>query len=108
MGDKIVLQSGFSTGSLGFSMNTKIITFLGITAIIFGCCYIYNEVYPHVAGQVLFTFYSEIKLIMSGQVPDGYSVTQEQSAQMSQFLCLAYVIKVLLALLFSALGFAQK
>lgn len=85
-------------------MKNKTISFLGITAIIFGCCYIYHEVYPHVAGQVLITFYSDIKMIMSGRVPDGYSVTPEQSEQISQFLYLTYVIKGLLALLFSALG----
>jgi ABC-type glycerol-3-phosphate transport system permease component len=85
-------------------MNDKIISFLGITAIIFGCCYIYHEVYPHVAGQVLITFYSDIKMIMSGRVPDGYSITQEQSARMDQFLFLTYVIKIFLALMFSALG----
>jgi ABC-type glycerol-3-phosphate transport system permease component len=78
--------------------------FLGVTAIIFGCCYIYHEVYPHVAGQVLVTFYSDIAMIMSGRVPDGYPVTLEQSAQISQFLFLNYVIKVLLALVFSVLG----
>ena len=85
-------------------MNYKMIYFFGITAIIFGCCYIYQEVYPHVAGQVLVSFYSDIKMIMSGRVPDGYSVTPEQSAQMSQFIKLTYVIKVLLGLLISALG----
>jgi hypothetical protein len=79
-------------------------SFIGITAIIFGCCYIYHEVYPHIAGQVLITFYFDIKMVMSGRVPDGYSVTPEQSAQISQFLFLTYVIKGLLALLFSVLG----
>jgi hypothetical protein len=85
-------------------MNHKNIKFLGITAIIFGCCYIYQAVYPNVAGQVLISFYSDIRMIMSGRVPDGYSVTPEQSAQISQFLYLTYVIKGLLAFLFSALG----
>ena len=85
-------------------MNNKVIIFLGITAIIFGCCYIYREVYPPVAGQVLVTFYSDIQMIMSGRVPDGYSVTPEKSAQMDQFLFLTHVIKVLLALIFSVLG----
>ncbi|UCD79650.1 MAG: hypothetical protein JSW26_30395 [Desulfobacterales bacterium] len=85
-------------------MKNKTTIFFGITAIIFGCCYIYQQVYPHVAGQVLISFYSDIKMIMSGRVPDGYEVTQEQSAQITQFLYLTYVIKVLLALIFSALG----
>lgn len=85
-------------------MNYKIIHFLGITVIIFGCCYIYQSVYPHVAGQVLVSFYSDIKLIMSGQVPNGYSVTPEQSAQMTQFIYLTYIIKALLGFMISALG----
>ena len=77
--------------------------FLGITAIIFACCLIYQKVYPHIAGQILITFYSDIKMIMAGRVPDGYSVTQEQSAQISQFLFLTYVIKGILALVLSFL-----
>ena len=85
-------------------MKKKTITFLGITAIIFGCCYIFREVYPHVAGQVLITFYSDIELIMSGRVPNGYSITLKQSERMDQFLFLSHVIKILLALLFSVLG----
>ena len=39
-----------------FLMNHKTINFLGITAIVFACCYIYHEVYPHIAGQVLISF----------------------------------------------------
>ena len=63
-------------------MNYKTIYFLGITAIIFGCCYIYQAVYHHLAGQVLVSFYSDIMMIMSGRVPDGYSITLEQSQRM--------------------------
>lgn len=85
-------------------MKNKSIYFFGITLIIFGCCYIYQKVYPHVAGQVLVSYYSDIKLIMSGRVPDGYSITPEQSAQMAQLIKLTYVIKVLLGFLISALG----
>jgi hypothetical protein len=85
-------------------MNYKIIYFLGITVIIFGCCYIYQSVYPHVAGQVLVSFYSDIKLIMSGQVPKGYSVTPEQADKMKQFIYLTYIIKALLGFMISGLG----
>ena len=85
-------------------MNNKTVYFFGTTAIIFGCCYIYQAVYPHVAGQVLVSFYSDIKMIMSGQVPDGYSITPEQSAQVSQFINLTYAIKALLGFAISALG----
>lgn len=85
-------------------MNNKAITFLGITAIVFACCYLYHEVYPHVAGQILISFYSDIKMIVSGKVPSGYPVTADQTARMNQFLFLTNVIKVLLALIFSSFG----
>jgi hypothetical protein len=85
-------------------MSNKKIYFIGLTLIIFGCCYIYQKVYPHIAGQVLITFYSDIKLIMSGQVPDGYNISPEQALQMSQFINLTYFIKIALGLLISALG----
>lgn len=85
-------------------MKQKIIIFGGITAIIFGCCYIYHEVYPHIAGQLLISYYSDIKLVMSGRVPDGYSITPEQSAQMSQFIFYTHLIKIFLAFIFSIIG----
>jgi hypothetical protein len=85
-------------------MNTKTAYFLGITAIIFVCCYIYQAVYPHVAGQILISYYSDIKMIMSGQVPDGYSITPEQSALVSQFINLTYIVKALLGFMISAFG----
>ena len=85
-------------------MSTKVRQFIGITLVIFWCCYIYQAVYPHIAGAVLVSFYSDVKLIISGQVSNGYGLTPEQSARMSQFKNLTYVIKALLASVFSVFG----